>query len=79
MRIRRTINAALLGCAALALATPALAQVRQTREQMMFYTADWKGDRYPDGRPKVPDALLERATHVPIEDIWGFLRSRGYN
>ncbi len=27
----------------------------------MFYTSDWKGDRFPDGRPKVPDDLLKRA------------------
>ncbi len=39
-------------------AAPAFAQVKMTKEQMMFYTSDWKGDRYPDGRPKVPDDLL---------------------
>ena len=32
--------------------TPALAQVKQTREQMMFYTSQWKGERFPDGRPE---------------------------
>ena len=42
-------------------ASPAFAQVKMTREQMMFYTSDWKGDRFPDGRPKVPDDLLKRA------------------
>jgi regulator of RNase E activity RraA len=75
----KLIKLVLLACTALALAAPATAQVRQTREQMMNYTADWKGDRFADGRPKVPDSLLERATHVPIEDIWGFLRNKGYN
>ncbi|MBT9332403.1 RraA family protein [Paracidobacterium acidisoli] len=54
------------------------AQVRQTKEQIMFYTADWKGDRFPDGRPKVPDDLLTRALDVSIEDIWDFLRGHGY-
>jgi regulator of RNase E activity RraA len=49
-----------------------------TREQMMFYTSDWKGDRFPDGRPKVPDDLLKRALDVSIEDIWDFLREHGY-
>jgi 4-hydroxy-4-methyl-2-oxoglutarate aldolase len=33
-------------------APPAFAQVKLTRDQMMFYTSDWKGDRFPDGRPK---------------------------
>src|SRR6201995_4848322 len=57
---------------------PAFPQVKQTKDQMMFYTSDWKGDRFPDGRPKVPDDLLKRATDCTIEDIWGFLRQKGY-
>ena len=57
---------------------PAFSQVKMTKEQMMFYTSDWKGDRFPDGRPKVPDDLLKRAVDCTIEDIWGFLRQKGY-
>jgi hypothetical protein len=34
-----------------AIALPACAQVKMTHEQMMFYTSDWKGERFPDGRP----------------------------
>jgi regulator of RNase E activity RraA len=49
-----------------------------THDQMMFYTSDWKGDRFPDGRPKVPDDLLKRALDVSIEDVWDYLRSAGY-
>jgi len=45
---------------------------------MMFYTSDWKGDRFPDGRPKVPDDLLKRALDVSIEDVWDYLRGQGY-
>jgi 4-hydroxy-4-methyl-2-oxoglutarate aldolase len=56
----------------------AVAQVKVTREQMMFYTSDWKGDRFPDGRPKVSDELLLRALDVSIEDVWDYLRERGY-
>ena len=58
---------------------PASAQVKMTREQMMFYTSDWKGDRFPDGRPKVSDALVKRALDVSIEDVWEYLRGRGYH
>ena len=50
-----------------------------TREQMMFYTSDWKGDRFPDGRPKIADSLLERALSVSIEDVWDYLGGKGYN
>jgi regulator of RNase E activity RraA len=44
----------------------------------MFYTSQWKGERFPDGRPKVPDDLLTRALDVSIEDVWDYLRSQGY-
>jgi 4-hydroxy-4-methyl-2-oxoglutarate aldolase len=59
-------------------ASAALSQVKMTKEQMMFYTSDWKGDRFPDGRPKVPDDLLKRALDVSIEDVWDYLRENGY-
>ena len=55
------------------------AQIKATKEQMMFYTSDWKGERFPDGRPKIPDDLLERAKAVTIEDVWDYLRAHGYN
>ncbi len=44
----------------------------------MFYTSQWKGDRFPDGRPKLPDDLLKRAASMTIEDIWGYLEAHGY-
>ena len=58
-------------------AAPVFAQVKKTHEQMMFYTSDWKGERFPDGRPKVPDDLLKRAVDVSIEDVWDYLRDKG--
>src|SRR5579872_2002769 len=54
------------------------AQIKQTKEQILFYTSDWKGERFPDGRPKVPESLLTRALDVSIEDIWDYLRGQGY-
>lgn len=65
---------------AIATVVPMLhAQVKATKEQMMFYTSAWKGERFPDGRPKIPESLLERAKAVTIEDVWGYLRAHGYN
>jgi regulator of RNase E activity RraA len=62
------------------LATPlAHAQVKTTREQILFYTSDWHGERFPDGRPKLPDSLLTRALDVSLEDVWDFLRGQKYN
>jgi regulator of RNase E activity RraA len=54
------------------------AQIKQTKEQILFYTSDWKGERFPDGRPKVADDLLVRALDVSIEDVWEYLRGQGY-
>src|SRR5579884_2332880 len=73
----RIAPAALLACI-VSTALPALAQVRQTKEQILFYTSDWHGERFPDGRPKVADNLLERALDVSIEDVWEYLRGQGY-
>ena len=75
--MRKVILMALAACF-LFKAAPAFAQVKMTRDQMMFYTSDWKGDRFPDGRPKVADDLLKRALDVSIEDVWDYLREHGY-
>ena len=59
--------------------TPAPAQVfKLTHEQMLKYTAKNPFDRFPDGRPKVPDALLERVKGLSLEEAWGILMSKGY-
>jgi 4-hydroxy-4-methyl-2-oxoglutarate aldolase len=75
--VKKILVTVLLGCTAFA-TVPAVAQVKQTREQIMFYTSDWKGERFPDGRPKVSADLLKRAADCTIEDVWGFLRQKGY-
>ena len=49
------------------------------REQVIFLTQEWKGERYADGRPKVPDALLKRMKNVSTEEAWGILRNKGFN
>ncbi|MBE9582856.1 RraA family protein [Mucilaginibacter sp. JRF] len=66
--------------AALLLATLHLKaqQVTLTPDQIKLLTADWKGERTADGRPKVSDDVLERFKNVGIEDVWGFLRGKGY-
>ncbi|HTH53960.1 MAG TPA: hypothetical protein VL495_08425 [Edaphobacter sp.] len=58
---------------------PVKAQVKTTREQILFYTSGWKGERFPDGRPKISDSVVERAKNVTMEDLWDFLSSKGYH
>ncbi len=50
-----------------------------TRDQRVEFTREWNGDRFPDGRPKVPDELLERLKHVDAEEAWGTLLGAGYD
>jgi regulator of RNase E activity RraA len=48
------------------------------KEELIFLTSEWKGDRYPDGRPRLSDALIERAKHIGIDDAWTVLKNEGY-
>ncbi len=66
-----------IACVMLA-SSPSRAQIKPNREQILFYTPDWKGDRFADGRPKLPDDLLTRALDVSIEDVWDYVRAQGY-
>ena len=50
-----------------------------SRETMIQYTPEWKGERFPDGRPKVPDNILERMKLIAIEEVWGTLRGEKYD
>jgi 4-hydroxy-4-methyl-2-oxoglutarate aldolase len=53
-------------------------QVTLTPEQIKAITPDWKGERFPDGRPKVSDKLLQRLKGVHLEEAWGILRNKGF-
>jgi len=50
-----------------------------TPEDVIKYTPDWHGERFPDGRPKVPDEILDRIKNVTLEEAWATLRSAGFN
>lgn len=49
-----------------------------SKEELMFLTAEWKGERFADGRPKVADDLLVRAKTINIDDAWTVLKNEGY-
>lgn len=50
-----------------------------TPAEMRAYTPLWNGDRFADGRPKVPDAILERMKSVTITQAWTVLRNDGFH
>jgi regulator of RNase E activity RraA len=47
-------------------------------EYIKALTPGWKGERFPDGRPRVPDLVLERLQEATLEQIWGFLGRKGF-
>lgn len=49
-----------------------------SKEELIFLTSEWKGERFADGRPKIPDNLLERAKKIYIDDAWTVLKNEGY-
>ncbi len=49
-----------------------------SREYIEALTAQWNGERFEDGRPKVSDDLLERLKKVTIEEAWAELMKLGY-
>lgn len=49
-----------------------------SKEEMIFLTSEWKGERFADGRPKIADDLLQRAKRIMIDDAWTVLRNEGY-
>jgi 4-hydroxy-4-methyl-2-oxoglutarate aldolase len=52
--------------------------VGSSPEYIKALTSEWKGERFADGRPKVPDAILERLKNISIEEAWGVLRNKGF-
>lgn len=52
--------------------------VQASKEEIIALTPDWKGERFPDGRPKVPDDILKRMKPVTIEEAWATISGAGY-
>ncbi len=48
------------------------------REELIFLTSEWKGERFEDGRPKIPNDLIKRARHIGIEEAWQVMYNQGY-
>ena len=55
------------------------APLNLSREELIDYTPGWLGERTEDGRPRVPDAIIERMRSVTITEAWGVLRNEGYH
>src|SRR3982751_3448688 len=49
------------------------------KDELIFLTSEWKGERFTDGRPRIPDEFLERAKNITIEEAWLVLKNEGYH
>ena len=49
-----------------------------SKEELIFLTSEWKGERFADGRPKISENLMERAKNIIIDDAWTVLKNEGY-
>jgi 4-hydroxy-4-methyl-2-oxoglutarate aldolase len=65
-----------VAAAGIALPAQATAQVLSA-EEVIFLTEEWTGERYPDGRPRVSDEVLERMRWVSLEEAWAAIREPG--
>ena len=76
---RTMLNIALL-LFAVGVALPGYAQLGMfSKEQRINLTRAWTGDRFEDGRPKVPDSMLDQMRTVDAEEAWSVLKKNGYN
>ena len=49
-----------------------------SKEELIFLTPEWKGERFSDGRPKVPDNIINRMKSVSHEEAWAVMKNAGY-
>ena len=75
MKLFRHPATLLLG---LAVSVAALAQ-QISKDELVFLTREWTGERFDDGRPKVSDAILDRMKLVTHEEAWAVLRGEGFH
>ena len=48
------------------------------KDELIFLTSAWKGERFADGRPRISDDLIKRAREIGIEEAWQILNNEGY-
>jgi regulator of RNase E activity RraA len=49
-----------------------------SKDDLIEYTPQWRGERFDDGRPRVSDSILERMKAVTLEEAWAVLRNEGF-
>jgi regulator of RNase E activity RraA len=73
LKFLKCISVLLIGCSV------AVHAQTISKDELIFLTSEWKGERFPDGRPKVSDDLVRRVKEIAIEEAWVVLQNEGYN
>lgn len=50
-----------------------------SKQDLVDYTPQNPFDRFPDGRPKIPQDLIERARGLSSEEVWAGLQKKGFD
>src|SRR5689334_20672564 len=50
-----------------------------SKDELISLTPSWKGERFPDGRPKVPDDIIRRMKAVSVEEAWATMKDAGFS
>jgi len=68
-----TAFAVLLLCLLLKPSTTRAQLITFSKQDLTDFTAQNPFDRFPDGRPKIPDSLLQQARELSSEEVWAVL------
>lgn len=49
-----------------------------SKDELVFLTPQWTGDRFEDGRPRVSDEILQRMKKVTLEEAWAVLKGENF-
>ena len=49
-----------------------------SKEELIFLTPEWGGERFADGRPRVADDILNRMKQVTLEEAWAVLKGHNF-
>ena len=76
--VRLCVAAILYGCAWLVFMPASVAQLLSfPPQELVDYSPQNPFDRLADGRPKVPDDLIEQARGLSSEEVWAVLEGKG--
>jgi regulator of RNase E activity RraA len=76
--MKKTVPALLLALACLSPLAALAHEGFNSPDEVAHQTAYWTGARFADGRPKVPDDILDKMKTVTLEEAWATLRSAGF-